>query len=261
MKHSKQIFTAMIAVLVVSVTVGAISLTPNAVAQEEVTPFPSREKVISVTGNAISSVKPNLANISFGVEIQEKTAKDALASNSELMNKVIAAIKQVGITDSEISTSQFNIYPVYDNYQDKETGRYTQELIGYRVSNIIHVETQNLNSLAAIIDSAVEAGVNRVDSVYFSLSPELASNLKDELLEEAVLNAKSKAEMALAPLNYKIIGVKAVSLSEFSMPYPMPMYDMAYSEGIAKSSAPTPIFSSDQDVNTSVNVVFLIGSN
>jgi len=43
----------MIAVLVVSVTVGAISVTPNAVAQEEVTPFPSREKVISVTGNAI----------------------------------------------------------------------------------------------------------------------------------------------------------------------------------------------------------------
>ncbi|PJB98952.1 MAG: hypothetical protein CO079_01135, partial [Nitrosopumilales archaeon CG_4_9_14_0_8_um_filter_34_10] len=86
MKHSKQIFTAVIAVLVVSVTMGAISVAPNAVAQEEVTPFPSREKVISVTGNAISSVKPNLANISFGVEIQEKTAKDALDANSELMN-------------------------------------------------------------------------------------------------------------------------------------------------------------------------------
>ncbi|PJB97554.1 MAG: hypothetical protein CO079_07035, partial [Nitrosopumilales archaeon CG_4_9_14_0_8_um_filter_34_10] len=123
-----------------------------------------------------------------------------------------------------------------------------------------NVETTKLNSLAAIIDSAVDAGVNRVDSVYFSLSPELASKLKDELLEKAVLNAKSKAEIALSPLNYKIIGVKAISLSEFSMPYPMPMYDMAYS-GVAKSSAPTPIFSSDQDVNTSVNVVFLIGSN
>ena len=260
MKHSKQIFTAMIAVLVVSVTMGAISLTPSAVAQEEVTPFPSREKVISVTGNAISSVKQNLANISFGVEIQEKTAKDALDANSELMNKVVAAIKQVGITDSEISTSQFNIYPVYDNYEDKLTGRYTQELIGYRVSNIINVETEKLDSLASIIDGAVNAGVNRVDSVYFSLSPELASKLKDELLAEAVLNAKSKAEMALAPLNYKIIGVKAVSLSEFSMPYPMPMYSMESGDGFAKS-APTPIFSSDQDVNTSVNVVFLIGSN
>ena len=260
MKHSKQIITAIIAVLVVSVTMSAISVAPNANAQE-VTPFPSREKVITVTGNANSSVEPDLVNISFGVETQEKTASEALATNSELMNKVIAAITQVGITDSEISTSQFNIYPVYDNYQKKETGRYVQELVGYRVSNIINVETTKLDSLAAIIDSAVGAGVNRVDSVYFSLSPELASKLKDELLEKAVLNAKSKAEKALSPLNYKIIGVKAISLSEFSIPYPMPMYDMAYSEGVAKSSAPTPIFSSDQDVNTSVNVVFLIGSN
>jgi len=44
------------------------------------------------------------------------------------------------------------------------------------------------------------------------------------------------------------------------MPYPMPMYDRAYG-GMEKSFAPTPIFSSDQDVSTSANVVFLIGSN
>ncbi|HEY4679678.1 MAG TPA: SIMPL domain-containing protein [Nitrosarchaeum sp.] len=259
MKHSKQIITAIIAVLVVSVTMSAISVAPNANAQE-VTPFPSREKVITVTGNANSSVEPDLVNISFGVEIQEKTARDALAANSELMNKVIAAITQVGITDSEISTSQFNIYPVYDNYQEKETGRYVQELVGYRVSNIINVKTEKLDSVAAIIDSAVSAGVNRVDSVFFSLSTEVYSKLKDELLEKAILNAKSKAEMALSPLNYKIIGVKEISLSEFSMPYPTPMYDMAYG-AMEKSSAPTPIFSSDQDVSTSANVVFLIGSN
>jgi uncharacterized protein YggE len=261
MKHSKQIFAVVIAVLVVSVTLGAISIVPSAVAQEEVTPFPSREKVISVTGNAISSVEPNLVNISFGVEVQEKTAKDALASNSELMNKVITAVKQVGITDAEIGTSQFNIYPVYNYYQEKDTGKNVQELIGYKVSNIINIKTEKLDSIAQIIDGAVDAGVNRVDSVYFSLSPDFASKLKDDLLEKAVLNAKSKAELALSPLNYKIIGVKAISLSEFSIPYPMPMYDMAYSEGAAKSSMPTPIFSSDQDVNTSVNVVFLIGSN
>jgi len=259
MKHSKQIITAIIAVLVVSVTMSAISFAPNANAQE-VTPFPSREKIISVTGTALSSVAPDLANISFGVETQEKTAKDALTANSELMNKVVASIKQVGLTDSEISTSQFSIYPVYESYQEKETGIYTQKLVGYRVSNIVNVKTEKLDSVAAIIDSAVSAGVNRVDNVFFSLSPKVTSKLKDDLLEKAVLNAKSKAEIALSPLNYKIIGVKEISLSEFSIPYPRPMYDMAYG-AMEKSSAPTPIFSSDQDVSTSANVVFLIGSN
>ena len=259
MKHSKQIIAAIIAVLVVSVTMSAISIAPNANAQE-VTPFPSREKVISVTGTALSSVAPNLANISFGVETQEKTAKDALATNSELMNKVVAALKQVGLIDSEIGTSQFSIYPVYDSIQEKETGIYTQKLVGYKVSNIVTVKTEKLDLVATIIDSAVSAGVNRVDSVFFSLSPEVTSKLKDDLLEKAVLDAKSKAEKALTPLGYKIIGVKEVSLSELSIPYPRPMYDMAYG-AMEKSAAPTPIFTSDQDVSNSVNVVFLIGSN
>ena len=86
--------------------------------------------------------------------------------------------------------------------------------------------------------------------------------LKDMLLEEAITNAKEKAQTALAPLEHKIIGVKSVSLSEFSVPYPQPMFkgDFAMAES-AMASPPTPVFSSDQDITTSANVVFLIGEN
>jgi len=260
MKTSTRLITAMIAVLVVSVTVSALSAAPNADAQE-VTPFPSREKTISVTGMAMASVKPDQLNISFGVETQEKTAKEALDSNSIAMNDAISAIKNAGIPESEIGTSSFNIYPVYDSYEDKLTGRWTQELIGYRVSNIVTVETGKLDTAAAIIDNAVNAGVNRVDSVYFSLSPATNQKLKDDLLEKAVSNAKTRAEKALAPLDHKIIGVKTVSLNEFAMPYPTPMYKGVAFDMMESARAPTPVFSSDQDVSTSANVVFIIGSN
>lgn len=252
-----KLIAAMIAVLVVSVTMGSLSLAQNVDAQE-VTPFPSREKTISVAGIASASVKPDLLNVNFGVETQEKTAKQALDSNSELMNKVISAIKQAGIPESEIGTSSFNISPVYDSYEDKLTGRWTQELIGYRVANVITVSTVKLDSAAGIIDNAVSAGANRVDSVYFTLSPAKQQTLKDDLLGKAVINAKAKAEKALAPLDHKIIGVKLVSLDEFSIP--TPMYNrVAYA--MEDSRAPTPVFSSDQDVSTSANVVFIIGSN
>jgi hypothetical protein len=258
MKTSKQFIIAVLAVIAVSVTV--VSVLSEAEAQEEVVPFPSREKTISVTGTATAEVKPDLLHVQFGVETQEKTAKEALEANSSLMNAVVAAIKDAGITESEIGTSNFNIYPVYDSYQEQSTGRYTQELIGYRVSNVLSVETKKLDLAAPIIDNAVAAGTNRVDSVFFTLSPETQLQMKDSLLEKAVLNAKSKAEKALSPLDHKIIGVKSVSLSEFAIPYPMPMFsaDMAFAE---KSAVPTPIFTSDQDVSTSVSVVFIIGGN
>lgn len=261
MKNQK-IIAVTVAVLVLAVTVGSVALSPTADAQEEVTPFPSREKVISVTGTA-TKVQPDLVNIQFGVETQKETAKEALEANSALMNTVITAIKQAGIVESEISTSSLTIYPVYDHYEDKLTGRYTQELIGYRVSNVITVQTKNLDLTAPIIDNAVASGANRVDSVFFTLSQESSLKIKDDLIGKAIQNAKSKAEKALMPLDHKIIGVKAVSLSEFSIPYPMPVYRAgfdAYAEQ-AMPSVPTPVFSSDQDVTTSANVVFIIGSN
>lgn len=260
MNKSKTIIAASVAILVLAISMSSVLVSPHAEAQE-VTPYPSREKTISVTGTATTQVKPDELQIQFGVETQEKTAKDALDANSEAMNKVVDAIKNAGIIDSEISTSSLNIYPIYDSIQEKETGRYTQELVGYRVSNILRVETTKLDQAASIIDNAVAAGVNRVDSVYFTLSPQTSAKIKDDLLDKAVVNAKSKAEKALTPLDHKIIGVKAVSLSEFSIPHPQPMFKASYAMEDATRSAPTPVFTSDQDVTTSVSVVFIIGSN
>ncbi len=248
-------------ILVLAFATSLTQITNQATAQET-TPFPSREKVISVTGIATTSVDPDLLVVQFGVETQEKTARQALESNSNLMNSVVTAITEAGIGEDDISTSRFNIQPIYDSYQEPLTGKYTQELKGYRVSNIISVETANLDSAADIIDGGVSAGANRVDSVYFTLSPQKQLDVKDDMLSQAVENAQSKANKALKPVNHKIIGVKSITLSEFGMPYPQPVYarsfDMAES---AFAGAPTPVFSSDQDVSTSANVIFLIGSN
>jgi uncharacterized protein YggE len=190
---------------VVLILAFAINLSPidNQATAQETTPFPSREKVISVTGTATTSVDPDRLVIQFGVETQEKTAKASLETNSQLMTNVVNAIMAVGITEDELSTSRMNISPIYDYYNEPQG-----------------------------------------------------------ILEDAVLNAKSKAEKALAPLNHKIIGVKLVSLSEFGMPPPMPyLRDGFVMAESASMKAATPVFSSDQDITTTASVIFLIGSN
>ncbi|MDH3501294.1 MAG: SIMPL domain-containing protein [Nitrosopumilus sp.] len=246
---------------IMMISAGSLYLENNQVIAQE-TPSSTDERIISVTGTATTSVEPDMLVITFGVETQEVTARQALDTNSQTMNEIIDAIQLTEIVADEISTSRFNIHPVYEGYEDEITKRWKQELIGYRVTNTITVETINLDLAADIIDSAVIAGANRVDNVSFTLSPEKHLQLKDELIEQAIMNAKTKAENALAPLDYSITGVKAISLSEFGMfPPPIPMFDMAFEESFAMKSAPTPIFSSDQDVSTTANVVFTIGSN
>ena len=266
MKTKTTTFVMGAAVMMVAVmaltSAESLSFENNQVWAQEV-PTPSDEKIISVTGTATTSVEPDLLAITFGVETQEVTAKQALDVNSQTMTGIIDAIKLTGITEDEINTSRFNIYPVYEGYEDPITKRWKQDLTGYQVTNTITVETANLTLAADIIDGAVTAGANRVDNVSFTLSPEKHTQLKDDLIEKAIMNAQTKAENALAPLNYSITGVKAVSLSEFGGFPPMPLFDMAFSESMERSfaSLPTPIFSSDQDVSTTANVIFLIGSN
>ncbi|MFZ9006085.1 MAG: SIMPL domain-containing protein [Nitrosopumilaceae archaeon] len=258
---NKQIVISAIvgAILVLAITVTTLSENQ---AEAQTTPFPSREKVISVTGTATTSVDPDLLVITFGVETQEKSARDALVANSESMTSIVDTLNSLGISEDEISTSRISIYPIYDNYRDPKTEKYTQELIGYRVTNTISVETNQLDKAADIIDGGVSSGANRVENVSFTLSPQKQIEVKDDLLGQAVINAKKKAENALSPLNHKIIGVKAVTLSEFGMPPPTPVFSTAgsFAEDASFKSS-TPVFTSDQDITTSASVIFLIGSN
>ncbi len=214
------------------------------------------QRTITVSGSAIAQAAPNLVTVRFGVEIQQKTARPALSGNAETMQKVVDALRHAGIGENEISTSRFNIQAVYDSQQDLGTGRRTQILAGYRVSNIIQVETYKLDLVAAMIDTAVGAGVNRVEDVSFSLSPAVRAELREGLIEQAVLNARSKAEKALAPLNYVILGVQKMSLTDFLSPLP----GYADSRRVEMAmSVPTQIFAVGQNLRSTVNVTFLIG--
>ncbi|MFQ5969922.1 MAG: SIMPL domain-containing protein [Nitrososphaerales archaeon] len=204
-----------------------------------------RQNVITVSGSASTSTDPNQLVISFGLETQASTASQATQENAQRMNAVVNAVKELGINEKDISTSSFSVSPIYDKTR--------QFVTGYRTSNIVTVKTDKLEMAGEIIDTAVGAGANRVNSLFFTLSDDLKKKLSDQLIGEAVKDAKMKAEMALEPLGQQIIGVKLVSLEHFVVPRPVTFERFA-----ADVAAPTPIFEAEQQVSISVVVTFLI---
>ena len=60
------------------------------------------------------------------------------------------------------------------------------------------------------IDTAVESGVNDLSSISFSLSDEKSKLIKNDLLKQAVADAKNKASIAASALGLKVIGVKSI---------------------------------------------------
>ena len=255
------ILAALAAIAIVSTTISTDMQTSSNKAYAQQAPYYfQQQNTTSVTGTATTSVSPDLVDIQLGVDTQAKTAQQAMSENAQAMNATITAIQNLGIVSNETGTNGFTIDPVYN-----QTGpyppynEYKNELIGYKISSTLLIETTKLSLAGKILDAAVGAGANRVDSVSFSLSPAKQQSIQNNLIGQAVLNAQSKAEKALAPLGQKIIGVKTVNLSEFNMPQPVQAYGMT-AMNAAPMMAQTPILASNQEITTTVNVIFLIGA-
>ena len=71
----------------------------------------SAPRTITVAGTGIVTSVPDQAEFSFGVSTNGQTATAALTANSSKMNKVIAAIKALGIPAASIQTAQISLSP------------------------------------------------------------------------------------------------------------------------------------------------------
>lgn len=216
-----------------------------------------------VTGTAFKKISPDKVSVTLGVETQEKTAKEAAAKNAEVMNAVISGLKALGLKTDEISTSYYNIYPVYEYppiIYEKDIVPPRPEspiLVGYRVTNTITIITSANADVGSVIDAAIGAGANQVQGVSYFVSEEVQRQMNRQLVEQAVLDAKARAENALSPLNMQIVGVKSINLNDVY--FPVYSYDRA-TFAVAEAAAPTPILPSQQQVSASVSVTFIIGS-
>jgi hypothetical protein len=207
-----------------------------------------------VSGSATANTKADEVIVSLGVETTDKTAEKALLSNSNLMNKVIGALKESGVQQNETSTSAFSINPNYNYSKYGDKGNLT----GFTVSNSIQIESSNINNASQWIDTAVQAGANTVNDVYFSVSEEKLQNIKNMLLKEAVTNAKKKADIVAAASGLKVAGIKSITVGEIGLPPPVPgpLYAKSVSSDEASS---TPILAGQQEISTTVSIVYILG--
>ncbi|MDD5606697.1 MAG: SIMPL domain-containing protein [Candidatus Pacebacteria bacterium] len=155
-------------------------------------------RTITVTGEGKVYVVPDTASISFAIVTQDKTTETALSQNNEKADKVINYLKEQGIASEDIQTTGFNVYPVYKRDPDFMS----REIDYYEVTNRIAVELKDLEKANTVIDGAIRAGANRVDSLQFLVSNE--DELKKEAREKAVEQAQEKAQEITLALGVKL---------------------------------------------------------
>ena len=200
---------------------------------------------ISVSGQGTVTVKPDVAIITLGVEKTDADAAKARKANNEAMDKVLAAVKAQGVAADDIQTTNFNIFPVYD-----EKG---QKITGYRVYNTVSVKVKKLDTLGAVLTAATDAGANTSYGVSFDVLDRTAAY--NEALAQAMGKAKARADKMAETLGVKIGTVLSISeSSSYSGPVRgMPEEQMDSAKGIN-----VPTASGQLDVTASVSVVYEI---
>lgn len=199
---------------------------------------------ISVTGNASISIVPDTAKLDIGVTSINKKVEAAQQESNTKMNNIVNALKEKGLEETDIKTSQFSVYPVYD-YN-------STDIKSYRVENIIQVNIKDISTIGEIIDLSVKNGANTAYNITYE-----SSNSLDKYLEALALatdNAKKKAT-AIAKAHGKELG-EVVSINE-SQGYGYHQAKTFRNNSLEDASA-TDIMISDVDVSAELYIVYAI---
>ncbi len=174
----------------------------------------------SVTGSGTVYAKADIANLTVGFTTGIKTtAAEATQENTKKMNRVISAIKDLGVEEKDIKTTDYRLNPIYD-WTDK-TGR---TLKGYEVSQNVTLKIRDLDKIGDIIAKTTEQGANQIGNVSFTIDDEY--ELKNQARELAIEKAKEKAEKIAIEAGIKLGRVKNV-YENFNSAMPMMDYSNA----------------------------------
>lgn len=207
-------------------------------------------RTITVTGNSEVTAKSDMATVNITVETHSPNARAAVRENANTMTDVRNAVIAAGAEASKIETQNYNVYPqqIYNNKGEVKSKE-------YRCDNTMKVVVMNLSKTGAIMDAAVEAGANRIDSVDFSVSD--TQLYKDAALRKAAEDAARKAKIIAAGLGRNVIGIISASEDNVNvMPYRMVNLKMA--SAAMREDAVTPIDPGESKLQGRVTVVFEI---
>jgi len=206
-------------------------------------------RTITVTGTGRVAAVPDLADIRLGATTTSATVEEARATDARAMAAVTGALKELGIAAPDIQTANLSLSPAYDYSSNTNPPRLT----GYTLTNTLAVTIRDLAIVGRAIDGALLAGATSVDSVAFRVEDSSAG--EQQAREQAVADARAKAETLARAAGVAITGIASISESAAPLPYPVFRGEMAK---MAMADAPTPVETGVNEISITVVVSYVI---
>ena len=198
---------------------------------------------ITAHGTGTATGAPDEVTIVLGVQTQANNAGAAMTANAQQANNVINTLKEKGVADADIQTSQLSVNPSYD----PSGGR----IIGYQVTNQVTVTLHKIDGSGAIIDAAGKAAGDaiRVQQLSFSIADD--SKLREKARADAVTKAKAQAEQMADAAGVRLGKVLSITENPTATP-PSPLYRRSLDD----AAGSTPVQPGTSTLTVSVDIVY-----
>lgn len=215
---------------------------------------------ITVTGTGTSKATPDIAKLSFTVQQSAADVKTAQNAATKQANDAIAAMKQLGIDDKDISTSDYSITPQYANVvppcgPGTICPTYVQvsnKIIGYQVFESVELTVRDTGKAGDVVAKLGTLGVQNVSGPNFTFDDD--NGVMNDARANAIKNARDKANELAKELGVSIAGV--VSYSDQGGVYPMFEKALSADSGSAASAPNLPV--GEQQRSVTVQVTYRI---
>ncbi len=148
----------------------------------------SKGEPFVVSGEGKVFVTPDIAKVTLGIEESGTSLKTVQNAVNTKSNTLTDELKKMGIAESDIKTTSYNVYPQRDFTSS------TQRITGYQVSINYEVTIKDFDKVNDVMVAATAAGANIVGNVSFDLKDETKLEKMNEARVKAVAAAKDKAE-------------------------------------------------------------------
>jgi uncharacterized protein YggE len=209
---------------------------------------PTQPRTLNVSGSGTIYLTPDIANIYIGVHTEDPAIATAVSNNNTQTQALVDALKNAGVDVKDIQTSNFSVYT--SQSYDKLTGQPTGS--DYAVDNTVYITVRDLSKLGNLLNTAVAAGANNINSITFDVADKTAGMAQAR--QKAMANASILATELAQTAGVKLGEIQNVSYSDIS---PMPYYGMG-GGGAAAPNVSVPIQPGQTQISVTVSVTYTI---
>jgi uncharacterized protein YggE len=200
---------------------------------------------VRAQGEAAISIRPDQAKVNVAVVTEAVTAQAAAEDNANKTSAVFTALRSVLGAQAQIETVSYYLQPRY-NYP-RDGGQPT--LAGYTATSITEVTLNDLGIVGRVIDAAIQAGANRIDSLRFLLKDEEPT--RNQALIAAAQKARARAQAIATGANARLGPIMS---AEEGTVYRVPVIDAR--GGAGATATTTPIEPGQLEVRATVTVQY-----